>query len=204
MPEGIVYILTNPAMPGLVKIGRTSRGMDARLNELYSTGVPLPFECAYAARVDDEAKVERAFHRAFDPYRVNPKREFFTIEPEQAIGLLELMAVEDVTPVVQKQAESVDVEAKPSIEKFKKGRKPPLNFLEVGVPVGSTLFFTEGPQTCTVEDPRHVCFEGDIWTMTRLAQRLTGLERSLRGSSYFTYQGKKLSEIYDETYSASE
>ena len=48
--EGIVYVLTNPAIPGMVKIGKTSRGMNARLNELYSTGVPLPFECAYAAR----------------------------------------------------------------------------------------------------------------------------------------------------------
>ena len=41
-------------MPGIVKIGKTTYGMGARLNELYSTGVPLPFECAYAARVDDE------------------------------------------------------------------------------------------------------------------------------------------------------
>ena len=34
-------------------------------------------------------------------YRVNPKREFFKIDPEQAIAL-ELMAIEDVTPSVQK------------------------------------------------------------------------------------------------------
>jgi hypothetical protein len=40
--EGIVYVLTNPAIPGMVKIGKTCRGMDARLNELYSTGVPSP------------------------------------------------------------------------------------------------------------------------------------------------------------------
>ena len=86
MSEGIVYILTNPAMPKLVKIGRTSREMEARLGELYSTGVPLPFECAYAARVGDESIVEKAFHRAFGPYRINPKREFFEIEPEQAIA----------------------------------------------------------------------------------------------------------------------
>ena len=105
MTEGIVYILTNPAMPKLVKIGRTSREMEARLGELYSTGVPLPFECAYAARVGDESIVEKAFHRAFGPYRINPKREFFEIEPEQAIALLELMAVEDVTPAVQQEAE---------------------------------------------------------------------------------------------------
>ena len=87
MTEGIVYVLTNPAMPGIVKIGKTTRGMGARLNELYSTGVPLPFECAYAARVDDESKVERAFHQAFGPYRINTRREFFNIEPEQAIAL---------------------------------------------------------------------------------------------------------------------
>ena len=41
---GVVYVLTNPAMPGIVKIGKTSRSdIHARLNELYSTGVPLPF-----------------------------------------------------------------------------------------------------------------------------------------------------------------
>jgi len=52
---GIIYVLTNPAMSGLVKIGKTSRNsVDGRLNELYSTGVPVPFECAFAARVDKE------------------------------------------------------------------------------------------------------------------------------------------------------
>ena len=160
MAEGIVYVLTNPAMPGMVKIGRTTRAMEARLSELYSTGVPLPFECSYAARVGDENKVEKAFHQAFGPYRINPKREFFSIEPEQAIALLELMAVEDVTPVVQAEADQVDAEGKVASERFKKARKPPLNFLEVGVPIGSTLQFTEGIETCLVSDPRRVEFEG--------------------------------------------
>ena len=51
MNEGIVYVLTNPAMPKLVKIGKTGLGVETRLNDLYITGLPLPFECAYAARV---------------------------------------------------------------------------------------------------------------------------------------------------------
>ena len=117
MSEGIVYVLTNPAMPGMVKIGKTSRGMSRRLTELYSTGVPLPFECAYAARVEDESKVERAFHQAFGPYRINPRREFFDIEPEQAIALLELMAVENLTPELRTEAEQVDVEATAAADK---------------------------------------------------------------------------------------
>ena len=57
MNEGIVYVLTNPAMPKLVKIGKTGRGVETRLNDLYTTGVPLPFEYAYAARVEDMDKV---------------------------------------------------------------------------------------------------------------------------------------------------
>ena len=49
--EGIIYVLTNPSMPGLVKIGKTARGdVNARLSELYSTGVPVPFECEFAGR----------------------------------------------------------------------------------------------------------------------------------------------------------
>ena len=49
MNEGIVYVLTNHAMPGMVKIGKTGREVETRLRDLYTTGVPLPFECAYAA-----------------------------------------------------------------------------------------------------------------------------------------------------------
>ena len=95
----------------IVKIGKTSRGsVLMRLSELYSTGVPVPFECEFAGKVEDEHKVEKAFHMAFGPYRVNPKREFFQIEPEQAITLLQLMITEDVTPTLQREADSIDPE----------------------------------------------------------------------------------------------
>ncbi|WP_192815192.1 GIY-YIG nuclease family protein, partial [Treponema pedis] len=52
MENGIVYILSNPAMPGIYKIGITSRNdIKHRLKELYTTSVPVPFECEYACRV---------------------------------------------------------------------------------------------------------------------------------------------------------
>jgi len=59
MAAGIVYVLTNPAMPGMVKIGKTGRDVEIRLSDLYTTGVPLPFECEYAVRVQDMDKVEK-------------------------------------------------------------------------------------------------------------------------------------------------
>ena len=49
---GIVYVLSNRAMPGLVKIGMTTRPeLDTRLKELYTTGVPVPFDVEYACEV---------------------------------------------------------------------------------------------------------------------------------------------------------
>ncbi|MDR1910121.1 MAG: GIY-YIG nuclease family protein, partial [Spirochaetaceae bacterium] len=66
MPEpkhGIVYVLTNPAMPGLVKIGKTTNEIQNRLNDLNTTGVPFPFDCLYACEVDDCGLVETSLHK---------------------------------------------------------------------------------------------------------------------------------------------
>ena len=58
-------MLTNPAMPNLIKIGFTSsEDVKSRMAQLYQSGVPLPFECVYAARVNDYEKVEKALHMA--------------------------------------------------------------------------------------------------------------------------------------------
>lgn len=206
MSEGIVYILTNPAMPKLVKIGKTTRGMSARLSELYSTGVPLPFECAYAARVADEGEVERAFHRAFGPNRVNAKREFFEIEPEQAIALLQLIALEDVTPEVRAEADQVDVEAKASAEKLKRSRRPPINYLECGIPVGSTLVYIgDGETTCTVRDGRKVEYQGEVMSISKLTADLRNTPgRPINGPAHWSFNGRLLGDIYEEVYNSDD
>lgn len=47
----IVYVLTNPAMPGLVKIGMTGGSVaDERVAQLYTSGVPFPFKLEFACR----------------------------------------------------------------------------------------------------------------------------------------------------------
>ena len=91
----IVYILTNPSMPGLVKIGRTTN-LEARIASLSSsTSVPEAFEVAYAAYVDDASFVERAMHAAFSLHRM-PGREFFRLPVANAIAALSLAEVEQV------------------------------------------------------------------------------------------------------------
>lgn len=92
----IVYILSNPSMPGIIKIGRTSN-LDARVAVLSSaSGVPEPFEVCYAAYVEDAAFVERALHAAFSMHRM-PGREFFRIPSLNAIAALSLAEIEQVS-----------------------------------------------------------------------------------------------------------
>ena len=120
--SNIVYVLTNPAMPGLVKIGMTDRAdVQSRMNNLYTTGVPLPFECIIARQIEDKeaAEIENALHTAFGPYRISPSREFFGIDTEQVEVLLRLMTGQDVTPRASEQ----NVGLQPDIEaasEFKK------------------------------------------------------------------------------------
>jgi hypothetical protein len=82
LPLSIVYVLSNPAIPGIVKIGRTAKE-DAKLRiaQLYTTGVPVPFTLEFACRVPNPDEVEKALHVAFAPHRINLKREFFKIDP---------------------------------------------------------------------------------------------------------------------------
>lgn len=51
---GKIYVLTNPCMRGLVKIGCTAGTIEDRIKQLSgATGVPVAFKCHFAAEVDD-------------------------------------------------------------------------------------------------------------------------------------------------------
>lgn len=90
---GWVYILTNEAMPGLVKIGLTTRTPKERAAELSSSsGVPLPYVVAWARAVSDCAYVEKAVHRMMDDKRVNGKRESFRVDVAVARQVIEAAA----------------------------------------------------------------------------------------------------------------
>ncbi|MCD7972227.1 MAG: GIY-YIG nuclease family protein [Candidatus Azobacteroides sp.] len=208
---GIVYVLSNPAMPDLVKIGMTTRNeIDSRMRELYSTGVPFPFECEYACkvRVDDCLKIEKALHVAFHPYRVNASREFFKILPEQAIAILKLLdknndITQEVTAEINEDITTID---KIAARKFKQNRRPPLNFSEMGIPVGSVLQFKKDEQTIEVEvcANRKVLFNNTERSLTSVTQELLGLDYNVQPTHYWTYNGENLGDIYNKTYTTEE
>jgi hypothetical protein len=158
---GIVYVVTNPAMPGLVKIGITSREeVDDRLKELFNTSVPVPFDCEFACKVDDCKKVEQALQIAFGPNMVHPQREFFKIEPEQVIAILTLLSTEDVTPAVVSEFQSeLNPQDAESSKKLKQQRRLPLNFIQMGIPIGSVLKNVEDGTEATVCSDRKVMYQ---------------------------------------------
>ena len=196
----IVYVLTNPAMPGLVKIGQTSQeDANSRIAQLYTTGVPVPFRLEFACRVEDSEAVEEALHIAFAPYRVNPRREFFRIEPEQAIAILRLLHVEDATSEVAQQPTDLDQQSLAAAEQIR-SRRPKLNFEEMGIPIGSVLQFTRDATTVTVVGPKKVRLGDEEMSLTAATREILGTEYDVQPSPLWTFNGRGLTEIYNETY----
>lgn len=91
---GFVYVLTNPAMPGIVKVGKTSWLSEDRAQALYTTGVPEPFTVAFRLATSRWDEVERHAHNSLEEFRINPRREFFRVSPDRAIEAVRLAAVE--------------------------------------------------------------------------------------------------------------
>jgi len=206
---GIVYLLTNPVMPGLVKIGMTTqKEIDNRMKELYTTGVPVPFECQFACRVkkNDCAKIEKALHTAFAPERVNVNREFFRIKVEQAKAILELFHHEDFTEAFKDEIEDdLTPDDKEAVKKAKP-RRPPLNFHEMGLHDGDTLVFVEDPSiTAEIIGPKRVRSgdDKDI-SLTALTTKLRNTKYACQPTPWWTFDGKNLNDIYDETYPIEE
>lgn len=209
MENGIVYVLSNPAMPGLYKIGITGREeLRARLRELYaSTAVPVLFECEYARRIDNYKQVEKALHTAFRTERINPDREFFRTEPDRVRAVLELFPGEDVTPEVRSDINKDTSESdKRAVERLKTIRRPPLNFEEMQIPVGSILQFEKGDLSAqaVVSSSKRVLYEEKEYSLTALTQKLLNASYAVGPCPYWTFNGRNLDEIYDETYPIEE
>ena len=85
--EGIVYVLTNELMPGLVKIGFTAGNPDKRaayVSEQYS--LPSPFLVAGYVRTTDPYIVEQRIHIELANRRVSG--EFFKIDADDALDVV--------------------------------------------------------------------------------------------------------------------
>ena len=191
----IVYILTNPAFPDYIMIGRTSN-LKQRLISLDNTSMPLPYECYYAAQVDNASKVEKLLHQSFDKYRVRKNREFFELLPENAKSALQLANGKEVTPdhdIVETQDDQRALnKARSQRERFK--------FSLLNIDPGTLLTFAKDVEiTCEVIDDRQVRFRGEEMSLTASALIVIhemGFEWSkISGPAYWQYNGVSLYDL---------
>ena len=103
-----IYVVENPSMPGLVKIGRTDRSVSQRVNELSShTGVPTGFVVVREYIVANSVEAERKIHERLSDYRVSDSCEFFKMDAEDATDIIESI-LETVRPEAQRDFERED------------------------------------------------------------------------------------------------
>ena len=192
----IVYILTNPTIPDLVKIGRTTN-LEERMKTLSShSGIPVPFECYYGCEVEDGQDVERRLHFGFGDHRVNPKREFFRINPERVKMILEGFSQKDVTPT----SDVVEDDQERDTLNRERSRRPVFRFSMVDIESGSELtFLKDETLTCRVVSDREIEFERtssslNQVTLDLLNNRFGKSWGSVRGPDFWIYENETLTE----------
>jgi len=193
--EGIVYILTNAAMPGFIKIGLTQQDdVSLRVKGLDNTSLPLPFECYFSARVPDCRKLERTLHFVFGEKRARLNREFFTASPDLAKAIIELVAIQNVTP------SDADQDITPEERREIEAEKVKRTLGGLGIGPGTELVFLKDPDVrCTVHDGRKVNFRGEIMSPSRaglIAVHEMGFTwPTVSGFEYWTLNGKRLVDL---------
>ena len=192
--KNIVYVLTNPCIPDLVKIGMTNN-LKNRLGSLYNSSIPVPFECYFACTVSDMEFVEKQIHDGFDDFRVNPKREFFRINPERVVSILNLVMIDDVTPKEDIVEDEIDQR---SLNNEKK-TKDRFNFEMTKVPIGSVLSFVKDPSiTAIVVDKHKIEFNGEVTSLSKSAlEIMKGMGynwKTIQGTGFWTFESETLAE----------
>lgn len=94
---GYIYILTNPSMPNLIKVGKSIRPPVERVKELSAaTGVPTPFILRGYVYVQDVDLVERLSHITLSErgFRPAANREFFSCSPDEAFSTIKAIQLQ--------------------------------------------------------------------------------------------------------------
>lgn len=193
MAKGYIYIMTNPALKDMVKIGYAT-DVEVRRKQLSTTALPYEYE-VYATYETSGNLEDKKLHKMIDnlnpDLRVTSNREFFVMTPEDAYELLEAIATISGTKDKLKKVKITP--AKKQVV-----RRPPVNFSKCGIPVGAELVFIEDPTVVAkVVGDRKVEYNGEITSLSAISDRIKGY--ATPGPSYFTYNGEKVSDIAART-----
>lgn len=190
---GVVYILGNAAQPDFVKVGFTV-DLQERVRDLERVAAsPFPWDCIYAAEVDNPGAWIRMVRDLFAGKRVS--RCFFeTAVTEEVMGVLKLARGKEVSLSLGDGKKRTRVKTQ---EKNKKGRGRNFDFERLGIAAGVELEFAgEAEAVCRVTQvkPPRVEFSGETLTLTEAAARVLGREntKGVQGPLWWRIEGETL------------
>ncbi len=193
MAKGYIYIMTNPALKDMVKIGFATN-VEARRKQLSTTA--LPYEYEIFATYETYGNLEdKKLHKMIDnlnpDLRVTKSREFYVMSPDDAYELLEAIATISGTKERLKRVKNLT-------SKKQVIRRPPVNFSKCNIPVGANLIYIEDPSiVVTVVTERKVQYGNEITSLSNIVDGIKG--GSNQGTAFFTYNGKRICDIAEET-----
>lgn len=203
--------MTNPCLHDMVKIGYAS-DVEARRKQLSTTALPFEYE-VYATYETSGQLEDKKLHELIDT--LNPKlrlaknREFFAMSAEKAYRLLEAIAI--ISGSADKLKRVVPMHGEDAVSSTKKqshcqgssGRRqrPAINFQKCGIPVGAELVFIDDDSVRVIvvdTEKNKVEYNGEITSLSPLAEKLRNVS-AIQGASVFIYNGKKITDIAEET-----
>lgn len=210
--KGFVYILTNESFrEDWVKIGRSCRPVDVRSKELDNTAVPLPFKIYAIIQTIKYVDVERIVHKQIDrltDLRIRQNREFFNVEPSQALDILLDLATAIDDAVVMQYVDDKPIQLYPSINNEKpqavkmekRVQRKPFEFAMVGLKDGDMITFAPLNIQLKVNGKNKVEFEGRLWSLSAFTGTYLPIEKqnnsgAYQGPKYFTYNNKTLWDL---------
>lgn len=196
MAKGYIYIMTNPCLKDMVKIGYATN-VEERRKQLSTTALPYDYEIF--ATYETSGKLEdKKLHKLIDnlnpDLRVSKNREFFVMSAEDAYELLEAIATISGSKDKLKRQRS-DTSSADS----KKVRKPSVNFAKCNIPMGAELVYVDDPSIrVTVVSERKVQYNNELTSLSAIAKNIKGIQAA-PGPNYFTYNGEIVSQIAART-----
>lgn len=213
MEKGYVYILTNKSFrDDWVKIGKSSRPVDVRSKELDNTAVPLPFDIFATMQTEKYTQIEKIIHRQIDrltDLRIRQNREFFNVQPEQALEILLDLATAFDDAIIWKYQDGKPYQLYPATaetpkpitqgEKLKHQRKP-FAFSMVHLKVGDKIIFDPLNLDVRVAGENKIEHEGRLWSLSAFAgtympDNMRCASEAYQGPKYFSFQGKTLVQL---------
>ena len=206
--KGVIYILTNPSFPEYVKIGYADN-IEKRLKDLNRSEC-IPFAFRLFAYYDVNTRLsDLKIHEMID--KLNPSlrsieevegkkrvREFYAMDAEEAYSLLESIAtinglkdnLHRVAPS-PKEIEELNTAKMVRLDAFK--------FSMCGLKEGDELeYIYDKKIKCYVKNDKKVTYNGEEYSLSALAQTLTGKPYNLPGTHYFMSNGVILRDLREQ------